>query len=452
MYPSEFDLVVTDLQKLVGSFVDGAWVPRPDLLILELGSGSKMLHVEVYPVPRIHTLNRRPKNPLKPYSFQGLLRARFRGKITAIRQVDNDRVVEIETDTATLHCRLFGRGGGIWLKDRDGAVLAGIDGPSDSLPARESLSVSNKPPRFAAGPMGASEAAREFFEPAVREYYRHRQVSHTRQHLRKREKKQSRLQRNLMSDLEKAQGAEELRDRADLLGAYLHQVKKGMEEIQLPSFEDPEVLITIPLDPSRTAVDNHQRLYKKAKKLDASLGPLEERLLACMEELEELEHAIGTLNEVDHRDLRKIRKRWKVPPLETVKRPVASTPKGWHEWKGPKGQRIFVGKNSLGNHSLTFRKAKGRDLWMHLRERPGSHVIIPLKRGQNVPLELLLVGAELVLRAAAITSGTHDVQYTKVSNLKAIKGGAPGAVIVTQEKVLHVTRQSDLLAAWEKID
>ena len=56
--------------------------------------------------------------------------------------------------------------------------------------------------------------------------------------------------------------------------------------------------------------------------------------------------------------------------------------------------------------------------------------------------------AQLALAASGIVNGaTADVQYTRVRNVRAIPG-KPGLVTVHDERVLHVTRDRDAIAAW----
>ncbi len=52
------------------------------------------------------------------------------------------------------------------------------------------------------------------------------------------------------------------------------------------------------------------------------------------------------------------------------------------------GFKIFIGKNSKENEILTFKKSSSEDIWLHVKQIPGSHVIIKTEK-QIVPIETL---------------------------------------------------------------
>jgi predicted ribosome quality control (RQC) complex YloA/Tae2 family protein len=111
-----------------------------------------------------------------------------------------------------------------------------------------------------------------------------------------------------------------------------------------------------------------------------------------------------------------------------------------------------VGRNARGNRILTFQVAKGHDWWMHLRDRPGAHLVIPTPKGQSPPLELLLAAAQIALTVAQFEIGeAAEVQYTRIRDVRAI-AGEDGLVTVRAERVLRVVRDPAALAGWMPID
>ena len=100
---------------------------------------------------------------------------------------------------------------------------------------------------------------------------------------------------------------------------------------------------------------------------------------------------------------------------------------------------IFVGRNARENDELTFGLAKSDDLWLHARGTPGSHVVVRLEKGQEVPAETLRDAASLALLYSDLKkAGKGEVIYTKRKWVRKAKGQAPGAVTVTQEASIHV--------------
>ena len=112
------------------------------------------------------------------------------------------------------------------------------------------------------------------------------------------------------------------------------------------------------------------------------------------------------------------------------------------------GLMIYVGKNARENDELTFGLAKSDDLWLHARGTPGSHVVVRLEKGVDVPPETLRDAATLALLYSDLKkSGKGDIIYTRRKWVKKAKGQALGAVIVTQEKSLHVSLEKKRLDA-----
>lgn len=88
------------------------------------------------------------------------------------------------------------------------------------------------------------------------------------------------------------------------------------------------------------------------------------------------------------------------------------------------GTKIMFGRNAKQNEELTFKKANRDDMFLHIKDNHGSHVIVCSPNPDN---EIMLVASELAL----LLSGKEDgeVQYTKVRNVK--KGSFVGQAILT---------------------
>ncbi|OFZ55732.1 MAG: hypothetical protein A2428_00095 [Bdellovibrionales bacterium RIFOXYC1_FULL_54_43] len=86
------------------------------------------------------------------------------------------------------------------------------------------------------------------------------------------------------------------------------------------------------------------------------------------------------------------------------------------------GLPILVGRNKDENLELTFKVARGNDIWMHVRGRPGAHVLIPLQPGKSAPLETLLDAAVLAIQYSGGEQwGKTEVDYTFKKFVKRIK-------------------------------
>ena len=88
------------------------------------------------------------------------------------------------------------------------------------------------------------------------------------------------------------------------------------------------------------------------------------------------------------------------------------------------GVKIFYGKNAKQNEMLTFKKSNKTDLFLHIKDEHGSHVVIATQKPSN---EVILTACEIALLLSGKEEG--DVQATEVKNVK--KGSYPGQAILT---------------------
>lgn len=113
-------------------------------------------------------------------------------------------------------------------------------------------------------------------------------------------------------------------------------------------------------------------------------------------------------------------------------------------YRSREGLAIWVGRSRAENLELTFRNARGNDLWMHLRGKPGAHVIIPLNPGKSASLETLLDAAALTLQySGGAKWGKTEVDYTFRKYVKRIKDSQE--VSYTNNKTLIVAPDSERL-------
>ncbi len=108
------------------------------------------------------------------------------------------------------------------------------------------------------------------------------------------------------------------------------------------------------------------------------------------------------------------------------------------------GLTILVGKSRDENLELTFKVARGNDVWLHVRGRPGAHVLIPVQSGKSTPLETLLDAAVLaVFYSGGESWGKTEVDYTFKKYVKRIRDSTEASY--TQNKTLSVEPESERL-------
>lgn len=93
------------------------------------------------------------------------------------------------------------------------------------------------------------------------------------------------------------------------------------------------------------------------------------------------------------------------------------------------GLLITVGRNNIQNDQLTFRKAAKDDLWLHVKNAPGTHVII--RKDREIPVSTIEEAAGIAawFSRKAGSMAKVEVDYCPVRNVKKPKGAHPGHVI-----------------------
>jgi predicted ribosome quality control (RQC) complex YloA/Tae2 family protein len=272
--------------------------------------------------------------------------------------------------------------------------------------------------------------------------------------LKKTLKKEQRLIDAWRNDLSRATAYRDYARYGELIKANLSGIIKGINQIEMTDyFDDRLPTITIPLDPMKSAQGNMDDYFRKHRKYLAAERTLKPRI-------ERAEHGIEQLRQ----EIKQIEQgAWTPPSASTVRLNAATTVRAttskghlatdrrcgpFRRFISTDGLPIFVGRNARENDELTFGLAKSDDLWLHARGTPGSHVIVRLSKGMDPPSETIRDAAMLALLYSDLKkSGKGDVVYTRRKWVKKAKGQAPGAVVVTQEKSLHVSLEKNRLEA-----
>lgn len=411
---------------------------------------------------RIHLIDERPPGTGEAAtSFCMLLRKHLGGaRLASLRAVEGERACELEfataADTPRLRLFLFGPSAQLAFvargdDDRDARVLGSI-GPArriyDALPAPHPGAAANQTSRFSATSAGdapisrAIDAAYSTLEHSVTvEDARRAALSR----LDARGKKQRRLADALRSDLARADGAESRKKEGDLLLAYLHQVPRGARMVRLPDDFTDGSLLEIALDPARSAKDNAERLYKEHRRLHRARGKIEARLQEIEAQISALELERSAL--LDRGDDAILADARLVPSAPTAKARAAERALPYRRFASEHGVPIYVGRGANKNDELTWKVARGNDLWLHTRDVPGAHVIIPLEGGRTADPDTLVDAATLAAYHSSVRDEAQvDVGYALRKHLRKPKKAPAGAVLVSNQKTIRVRMEPARIA------
>ncbi len=260
-------------------------------------------------------------------------------------------------------------------------------------------------------------------------------------------KHEKRILEKLKKDRAEAEKSDQYQWWGELLMAQLHKVKLHLKETILDDVvRGTPGRVTVPLDPELTPLQNAQRFFKKAQKGSRGLALVEKREKEIQERLNELKSAQRSLPAL--KNLEDIRKA--SFSLFPKKKEPETRPKKPKEEKVPtpniireklsKELEICAGTTAAANDYLTFQLAQPEDLWFHVRDLPGSHVVLrKLQRNALIPGETIIQAARLAATHSKAKPGTKVmVSYTEKKNVKKIPGAPPGMVTMTKEKSLVV--------------
>ena len=466
----------TDLTLVLAEIVPvlrGGWIqkihqPQAHTIVLDIRVPGETHRLLISCEPnsaRIHLTTASHLNPPTPPPFCQFLRAHFQGaKLDEVRQVQNDRIVELQMTSrdgpCVIMCELTGPRANILVLDSERRVLRGLTrqctaiGQTYAPPPQGHSTPKPAPSRFADTIDGVHPVSK-----AIDAYYREQESTHTvdrikeerRRVLKKTLKKEQRLIEAWRSDLEKAAAYHDYARYGELIKSNLSAITKGTDHIEVIDYFDEQLpTITIPLDAMKSAHGNMDDYFRKHRKYLTAERELKPRI-------EQAELGLARLRQ----ELQDIEQETWTPPATPSPRLSVATrtraraidqPRGpFRRFTSTDGFTIFVGRNARENEDLTFGLAKSDDLWLHARGTPGSHVVVRLGKGVDPPQETLHDAATLALLYSDLKkSGKGDVIYTRRKWVKKAKGQAPGAVIVTQEKSIHVSLDKIRLDAIKK--
>ncbi len=237
------------------------------------------------------------------------------------------------------------------------------------------------------------------------------------------------LQREALIESEEG---EKYKRQGDLITANLYKLKRGMESFSaVDYYSEEQAECEIYLDPRLTPAQNAQKMYKlynKCKNAKAILGDqirLWEKELSyldevssflaraeCEDELSEIREELYTAGYASKLSNYKPQKKMKIKPAE---------------YKTKNGLSVLVGKNNIQNDYLTHKLADKSDIWFHVKDFHGSHVIL-VTDGDEPSAEDYTEAAEIAAWFSEANSDNVAVDYTYVKNLKKPQGSKPGFV------------------------
>ncbi len=216
-----------------------------------------------------------------------------------------------------------------------------------------------------------------------------------------------------------ASNRESLRDEGEAIYATLHELDAQARD---------------------EAKDRAAKLFTKYKKAATAIEHLERRredLSAALEDIADLRWELERAGDAELDDVEQAVAA--LEPRQNAPARAAARKRKPLQFRTESGSRIYVGRTPLENADLTFRLARPDDLWFHVQNQPGAHVILQRDDKTLAPPDDILAAASLAaLHSKAKNSPKVTVDYTQRKFVRKRPSAAPGLVFYTHPKSVLV--------------
>jgi predicted ribosome quality control (RQC) complex YloA/Tae2 family protein len=237
----------------------------------------------------------------------------------------------------------------------------------------------------------------------------------------------------------------ESRDKYKIYGELLHtygyNIEPGSKEFTCLNYYTNED-ITIPLDNTKTAMENAQKYFDRYGKLKRTKEALDVQIVETKTDIDYLESVLSCLDMAETED-----------DLKAIKDELSAEGYIKKHVKGKKekyksaplhfvtseGFDIYIGKNNTQNDELTFKFAGNNDYWFHAKKIPGSHVILRANGKELTDKSYTEAAAAAAYYSKARDTDKVEVDYLIKSKVKKPNGAKPGFVVYYTNYSMAIT-------------
>lgn len=246
------------------------------------------------------------------------------------------------------------------------------------------------------------------------------------------------------NELNEAINNQSLQQTASLLAANIHLVKPYQESITVENFYNNNELITIPINTKISINDNVNYYYDKYKKNKRAIETITLTIENTKNDILYYEDLLSQLSFTSANDLKELM-------IEVgIKKPTKLKQKPHIlKYNLKDGSVVMVGKNNIQNNYLTHTLASKSDYFFHVKNNPGSHVIL---KGELTKQNIEIAGAIAAYYSKLNNSKNVCVDYTQVKWIKKVKGTKGSFVTYTNEKNVFSNPSIDFINENTTID
>lgn len=272
-------------------------------------------------------------------------------------------------------------------------------------------------------------------------------------------KKYTKRLNNMNQKLEECHKKEQYRIYGELITANLYHVNanENLDYITLENYYDNNIPTKIPLDKTVSISMNAKKYFKKYAKLKNACEIVTLQKQETKREIDYIESIIyelevaNTISDIDSiyteflenflgknvsNSSKVSKKKVSKKKKEEVFSPLCFTIDGY---------TVLLGKNNKQNDFLTLKYAHSNDLWFHVKDIHGSHVVLKTN-GEEVSQKTINKCASLcAFYSKAQNSSNVAVDYTLIRYVKKPSGSKPGMVIYTNFQTVNVQPSNSVL-------
>jgi predicted ribosome quality control (RQC) complex YloA/Tae2 family protein len=216
--------------------------------------------------------------------------------------------------------------------------------------------------------------------------------------------------------------------RGNIILASLHRIRPYDKSLQTYDFDGNPIGIPLPMNIARNRLGDY--FFNKARRARSRAAHVHIERENLEQKLQFYDNILKALDKArDPYELELL-----VPKQGRSKQKKEKLKNGELYWI--EGYKIYVGRNARENRKL-LESARSNDIWMHVRDLPGSHVFIRTDR-RNLPESVLRSAAKLCVDFSTGHPGNYAVDYTRRKFVKIREGSH---VEYDKFKTIHILKE-----------
>ncbi|MCW8955047.1 MAG: NFACT family protein [Sulfurimonas sp.] len=380
---------------------------RDDEIYFEMQrSNSRMFKCESYPRSKVYNA-----------PFDVLLAKRFnRANILHVELLNGDKIIRIKTSIASaykeeitfLQFEFTGKYTNVIILDEDNIVLEAlrhVDLFSSFREVRVGQKLLDVPPApFVAKDYPIDDVEQFLYDEYAKEMdsklssLKKQKISF----LNKKLKKLHKLYASLDDEKQLAEEAQICQHQGNLLLANIHNIKPYQKVVEVNDYDGEVVKIELHKEFDSVS-DMANSLFNRSKKAKQRASHMHLEKSSISSKIEHMKLFIHTVEEA--KDIAKIQLLFPKNVQAKKIKVNDSIETFWIE-----GYKVQLGKNEKGNIEL-LQKARAKDIWLHMKDRPSAHVIITTDK-QNLPMNIIEGAARLCVDFTMFNKDRYLVDYT----------------------------------------